>query len=132
MVNSNLNSVFIILFVQSFSAIFKKSHMRFINKNVPARRDKMFIWEKNVPSKRDPEFMKVGSLLGGIIHFHLNILWFCNRMLLSGVISLYQGPHFAGIFFPHINTLLIWSRYAPIPMLLLYRRLSVITKLKLR
>ena len=42
------------------------------NKNVPAKRDKMFIWEKNVPPEQDPDFAKVGSLLGGIIYFHLN------------------------------------------------------------
>ena len=39
--------------------------MHFINKDVPTKRDEMFIWEKNVPSKRDPGFIKEGNLLGG-------------------------------------------------------------------
>ena len=39
--------------------------MHFINKDVPTKRDEMFIWEKNVPPKRDPGFIKEGNLLGG-------------------------------------------------------------------
>ena len=105
----------------------KISCMQLINKNVPAKRDKMFTLEKNVPPKKDSEFMKVGSLLGRMIHF-INIIWFCNRTLLSGVISLSQGHHFGRMFFPHINTLTgcVWSSYVSILMLLLYRWLKSI------
>ena len=39
--------------------------MHFINKDVPAKREEMFIWEKNVPPKRDLGFMKEGNLLVG-------------------------------------------------------------------
>ena len=68
----NLTSVSITFFVECFSAIFKISHMHFINENVLTKRDETFIWEKNVPPKRDPGFMNVGSLLGGRIYFHIN------------------------------------------------------------
>ena len=60
----------------------KISHMHFMSKNVPAKRDETFVWEKNVPPKRDPDFMKVVSLLGGRIYFHINRSWFFNRTLL--------------------------------------------------
>ena len=50
--------------------------MHFVNKNVPAKQDETFIQEKNVPPKRDPGFMNVGSLLGGIIYFHIKNLDF--------------------------------------------------------
>ena len=46
--------------------------MRFINKNVTAKQDKMFNWEKIVTPKRDTKFLKVGSLLGGTIYFCIN------------------------------------------------------------
>ena len=46
--------------------------MHINNKDVPAKRDEMFIWDKNAPPKRDPGLMKKGSLLGGRIYFHIN------------------------------------------------------------
>ena len=54
---------------------------------------------------RDPEFMKVKSLLAWTIYFHINRLWFFNRILLSGETSHNQRPHFAGMIFLHMNTL---------------------------
>ena len=68
--------------LNAFLHSLKILHMYFISKNVPAKRDETFIWEKNVPPKRDPGFMKVGSLLGGRIYFHINRFWFFNRILL--------------------------------------------------
>ena len=68
--------------LNAFLHSLKISHMHFISKNVPAKRDETFIWEKNVPPKRDPGFIKVGSLLGGRIYFHINRFWFFNRTLL--------------------------------------------------
>ena len=53
--------------------------MYFKNEDVPAKRDKMFIWDKNVPAKLDPAFIKMGS---GRICFHINRFWFFNRILL--------------------------------------------------
>ena len=67
------NSVFITLFVKYFSAIFKNITHVLYKKNVPAKQDKMFMWENNVPSQQDTEFKKMGSLLGGIIDFHINV-----------------------------------------------------------
>ena len=58
------------------------SHMHFISKNVPAKRDEAFTWGENVPPKWDPGFMKVRSLLGGRIYFYINRFWFSNRILL--------------------------------------------------
>ena len=43
--------------------------MHFVNKNVPAKWDEMFLWGKYVPPKQNPGFMKVGALL---IYFHIN------------------------------------------------------------
>ena len=78
-----------------------------MNKNIPANRGKMFIWKKNVPPKRDAGFMKAVSLLGEMTYFHINRFWFFNGILLSGEISLSRGPHFAGMFFLHVNTPLL-------------------------
>ena len=47
---------------------------------------------------------------GGKIYFllhRINRFWFFNKILLSGEISLNRGPHFAGMFFPHINIPLV-------------------------
>ena len=46
--------------------------MHFINKNISAKQDEMFIWEKNASPKRDPGFIKVRSLLGDRINIHIN------------------------------------------------------------
>ena len=96
------------LFLLRFSSnvllqFLKILHLHYINKNVPTKREEMFIWEENVPPKRDPSFMKVGSLLDGTIYFDINRFWFFNKILLEGEISLNRGPHFAGMFFLYIN-----------------------------
>ena len=46
--------------------------MLFINKNILAKRDEMFMRGKKVQPKRDPGSMKVGNLLGERIYFHIN------------------------------------------------------------
>ena len=66
--------------------------MQFANKNVPAMRNQMFIWEKNVPPKQDPGFMKVVSLLGRI-YYHKNTFCFLNRILLLGERKQTERPH---------------------------------------
>ena len=64
----------------------------------------MFIREKNVPPKPDPGLVKVRSLLGGRIYFHINRFRFFKVILLYGDISFNRGPRLAGMFFLHMNT----------------------------
>ena len=78
----NLTSFLLCFSLNVFPHSLKISHMHFISKNIPAKRNETFIWINNVPPKRDPGFMKVGSLLGGRIYFHRNRSWFFNRILL--------------------------------------------------
>ena len=61
-VDSNMNSVFITLIVKCFLQSSEISRMCLINKNAPAKRDKMFIWDKKVLPNQDLKFMKVGYL----------------------------------------------------------------------
>ena len=103
----NLTDVLITLFVECFPAIFKNITHALYKKNFPAKRDELFILEKNVPPKRNLGFMKVGSLVGGRINFHINRFRFFNRILLLGKILLKRGPRFTGIILPHIKILLI-------------------------
>ena len=83
MVNNSLIWFLLRFSWNTFLQSLKILHINFKNKNVPVNRDEIFIWGKNVPSKRDPSFMKVGSLLGGRIYFHINRFRFFNRILLS-------------------------------------------------
>ena len=86
----NLNSIVVTLLVDYFSAIFENiTQNKSINKNIPAKRDKVFVWEKNVPPERDPGFMKVVSLLGGKIYFYINKFEFFESILS------WQDRHFA-------------------------------------
>ena len=45
--------------------------MHFMKKNIPAKWDQMFISKRNVPPKQYPGIMKEGSLIGGMIYFHI-------------------------------------------------------------
>ena len=87
-----------------FPQSLKILRMPFMNKNIPAERDEMFLWKKKVSPKWDPVFLKDGFMLGRMIYFHINRFWYFNRVLLSGEISPNRGPHFSGMFFLHINT----------------------------
>ena len=90
-----LTSVFITLVVNCFSAIcnlFKSiTHTLYTQKPHCKVRQNVDMG-KNLPrqsgTKRDPGFMKVDSLLGGRIYFHINRFRFFNGILLSGEISL--------------------------------------------
>ena len=42
-----------------------------MKKNIPAKWDQMFISKRNVPPKQYPGIMKEGSLIGGMIYFHI-------------------------------------------------------------
>ena len=78
----NLTSVFITLFVECFSAFFKNITHALYKQKRPCKAGWNAYMGKNVPPKRDPGFIKVGSLLGGRIYFHINRFWFFNRTLL--------------------------------------------------
>ena len=98
-----------LLFLPRFSSnVFlqplKVSHIHFILQNVPAKREETFIWEKNVLPKRDPGFMKVGSLLGEIIHFHTNRFWFSIEFFYKVRSHLTEALNLLACFFLHINT----------------------------
>ena len=60
--------------------------------------------KKYVPPKRDPAFKKVGLLFRWGNLFSHKQIWFFNRLLLIGEISLNRGPYFSKMFFLHINT----------------------------
>ena len=90
--------------LNAFLQYLKISHMHFINKNGPAKRDETFIWGKKVSPKQDPGFMNVGSLLGGRIYFHINRFWFYNRILLQSEISLNRD-----IVSPYKHPLSLWA-----------------------
>ena len=82
-VNNSLTFVLITIFVECFSAIFKKlTHLLYKQKG-PCKAERNVYLEKNVPPKRDPGFMEVGSLLGGRINTHIiHRLRFFNKILL--------------------------------------------------
>ena len=73
--------------------------MHFVNKNVPAKQDETFTQEKNVPPKRDPGFMNVGSLLGGIIYFHIKNFDFSIEFLNKVTCRLTEALALPGRFF---------------------------------
>ena len=77
----NLASVFITLFVEYFSAFFKNITYAFYKQKRPCKAGWNVYKGRNVPPKRDLGFMKMGSLLGGWIYFHINRFWFFNRIL---------------------------------------------------
>ena len=79
----HLTSVFVKLFVEGFSVIFKNITHSLYKQKRPYKAGRTVYMGKNVPPKWDPGFMKVGSLLGGRIYFHINRFWFFNRILLS-------------------------------------------------
>ena len=78
----NLTSVFIKLLVECFSAIFKNIAHALYKQKLSAKWDEMFICEKTVPPKWGPSFRKEGSLLSVRIFFHINRIWFFNKILL--------------------------------------------------
>ena len=67
----NLSSAFITLFAECFSAICKNIAHALYKQKRPCKAGRDVYMGKNVPPKRDPGFMRVGSLLGGIIYFHI-------------------------------------------------------------
>ena len=68
----NLTSVFITPFVECFSAVFKNITHALHKQIHPYKAGRKFIWVKKVPPKRNASFMKVRSLRGGRIYFHVN------------------------------------------------------------
>lgn len=78
--------------------------MLFVNKHAPAKRVEMFIWLKNGLPKQDSGFINVGgTLIVGRIYFRVNRFWLFNRVILYDEVLFKCSPHFAGMFFLHVN-----------------------------
>ena len=75
------NTVFITLFVECFFVIFKNMTHTIFEEKHPCKVGRNVYMGKNVPPKWDPGLMKVQSLLGGKIYFHIFVFWFCNTIL---------------------------------------------------
>ena len=90
----NLTSVFVMLFVKCFL-----SHMLFINRNLPAKWDELFIWEKTSHQSEIPVLWKwdpcqLGEFIFILLDFDFSIEFFYNVRfsLCWDVFSAYKQP----------------------------------------